>query len=175
MSVKGKAHARPIEDWEVELAKNIARSFAGFPEWNDLEAELFRKLSVMKSVERREVKDWPAFLAKSLFNTAHDYIRRWKAGETLFQPMEVTDKNGERFSWEDITPHPGDRPEAGAEIRLALDALSPELRDLWVLLMEEGGSQVRLAKRLGKPRMTVNYWIGKLKASLAEFGLGHEK
>ncbi|MFA6433774.1 MAG: sigma-70 family RNA polymerase sigma factor [Elusimicrobiales bacterium] len=175
MSVKGKAHACPIEDWEVELARGIARSFAGFPEWNDLEAELFRKVSALKSGKRRELRDRKAFLAKCLFNTAHDYIRRWKAGEALFRPMEVTDKNGERFSWEDITPHPGDRPESTAAIRLALETLSPELRELWTLLMEEGGSQVRLAARLGKPRMTVNYWIGKLKASLAELGLGHEK
>ncbi|MCX5784565.1 MAG: sigma-70 family RNA polymerase sigma factor [Elusimicrobia bacterium] len=170
MSVKGKAHARPIEGWEVELAKNVARSFAGFPEWNDLEAELFRKLSVIKSGKREGIKDWKAFLAKSLFNSAHDYIRRWKAGAKLFQPMEIPGKDGEMLSLEEIIAHPGDPKDSGIDIRLAVESLSPELQELWALLMEEGGNQVRVAERLGKPRMTVKYWIDKLKSSLVKRG-----
>jgi len=175
MSVKGKAHACPIEDWEVELAKNIARSFAGFPEWNDLEAELFRKLSVMKSGEWLEVIDWKAFLAKSLFNAAHDYLRRWKVGARLFVPMESPGNDGRLVSLEEIIAHPGDLRDSGIDIRLAVECLSPELQQLWALLMEEGGNQVRVAERLGKPRMTVKYRIDKLKSSLAKRGFNGEK
>ena len=174
MSVKRKTHAHTIENWEMELATKIARTYPYFPQWSDLEAELFCKLASLKSKKRKEIKDWKGFLAKSLLNFARDYIRRCKFGQHLFQSIEDLNQN-EEFSLEDTIPHPGDSPESGIDVKLAFESLSPDLQQLWLLLMEESGNQVRVAARLGKPRTTVKYWIDILKRSLTKRGFIGEK
>lgn len=173
MSVKGKVPSCHVEAWEITLAREITRSFHEFPDWHDLEAELFRKLSLLKRKPKKDVKDWKAFLAKSLFNAAHDYIRKCNSNQELFKPFDI--KTPEGTPMEETIPHPGDPKWTDLHLKMVIERLSPELRQLWGMLLEEGGNQAQVAVRLGKPRMTVKYWIDKLKTSLAKHVIDVQK
>lgn len=156
-----------IEKWEIELASKIASSFKSFHEKEDLEADLFKKLLEIKSV-KIQAKDWKSFLAKTLFNAAHDYLRRHNRRAKYYQPLEIyrKDDDSNTDSMEESIASATDTKNL--DIKIALDKLSPELRNLWDILMEEGGNESQTARRLGKPRTTIKYWIKKLKDLLNE-------
>ena len=66
-------------------------------------------------------------------------------------------------------------PEESIDLRLDLpkawEALTPEMRELWRLLFEEEGNTSSVAKRLGRPRKTVEYWIRNLRTFFKNCGI----
>ncbi|MBI4676121.1 MAG: hypothetical protein HY748_00895 [Elusimicrobia bacterium] len=170
--------ARPqsvrIEPWEIEVARSVARSFRGFSEHDDLEAELFRRLIEIKSRGRPPaVASWRDFLARSLYNAGIDHIRRWESRHKRLTPLDAPTGGGEDSpTLEEVLA----APEEPADLRLAVgavwDELSQELRELWDIMVEEQGNKAAAARRLGRPRKTVEYWISKISKALKRRGLG---
>jgi DNA-directed RNA polymerase specialized sigma24 family protein len=166
----GKDRLR-VEPWEMELARRIAGSFRPVDE--DLQAELFKRVAETKAKQVAAIREWPAYLAQSLYNAAKNFIRREDALRRRARFLFIDAEPGEDG------PSYGDReliaPEEPIESRLHLGnvwaALTPEMRDLARLLLEEEGKTSSVAKRLGRPRKTVDYWIQKLRVVLRKHGL----
>ncbi|MBI5244515.1 MAG: hypothetical protein HY922_12685 [Elusimicrobia bacterium] len=163
-----------IEPWEIEVARSVARSFRGFSEHEDLEADLFRRLVEFKSRGRPPAAaSWRDFLARSLYNAGIDHIRRWESRHRGLVAFDAPAGGGEDApTLEDILAAPEEPGDTGLEIEAVLKDLSPELRRLWHLLVEEEGNKASVARRLGRPRKTVDYWISKVLAALKRRGLG---
>jgi DNA-directed RNA polymerase specialized sigma24 family protein len=155
----------------MELARRIAGSFR--PGDEDLQAELLKRLAEIKAKQLSAIRNWQAFLAQSLYNAAKNHIRKEDA---LRRQASFLGPDDEPVDQEH--PYPGQRliaPEDPIESRLHLGkiwaALTPEMRELAQLLLEEEGNMSSLAKRLGRPRKTVEYWIRKLRTALKNRGL----
>ncbi len=61
--------------------------------------------------------------------------------------------------------------DLGIDLSKVWEALAPEMRELWLMLCEEEGNTSAVAKRLRRPRKTVDYWIRKLKTVLNDLGM----
>jgi DNA-directed RNA polymerase specialized sigma24 family protein len=160
-----------VEGWEIELAKRIAGSFRVGDE--ELQAELLTRLADLKATHHEDIQNWQAFLARSLYNAAKNFLRHEDMLRRKFQSL---DWQGDVC--ENRRPSLEERlaaPEEPAELRLDLpkvwNALPPQMRKLWQLLSEEEGNTSSVAKRLGRPRKTVEYWIQKLETFLRNRGL----
>lgn len=165
-----------IQSWEIEVARSVARSFKTFTEHEDLEAELFKRLLELKAGKSLGIRDWRGFLARSLYNAATDLIRRWNYRHrgVVSLATSVGDEDGDAVL-EDLLAAPAEPVDLGIELSGVLRELAPELQELWHLLVEERGNKASLARRLGRPRKTVEHWIGKIRAELERRGLGRPK
>jgi RNA polymerase sigma factor (sigma-70 family) len=155
-----------VEAWELELAGRIAGSFR--PGDEDLKAELFKRLAEIKAKKLSGVQNWQAFLAQSFYNAAKNFIRHEDAVRRRAKFLSLDDVPGE-----DGSSSCGSQlgaPEEASESRLELAnvwmALTPEMRKLALLLFEEEGNISAVAKRLGRSRKTVDYWVQKFRDSL---------
>jgi DNA-directed RNA polymerase specialized sigma24 family protein len=161
-----------VEAWELDLATRIAGSYR--PGDQDLRAELFKRLIEIKANRRSTIRNWQAYLAQSLYNAAKNFFRR-----------EDALRRRAGFSSTDDAPDDYGLPDRGRELiapedpietRLYLDKiwrdLIPEMRELAQLLLEEEGNASLVAKRLGRSRKTVEYWIRKLRTILKKNDLG---
>ncbi|MBI4370393.1 MAG: sigma-70 family RNA polymerase sigma factor [Elusimicrobia bacterium] len=163
-----------IESWEIELAQSVARSFRTFLEREDLEGELFKKLADLKSREHPHALNWRSFLAKSLYNAARDYIRLWKIRQRniSYLDFEFPSQEGEGLSTlEEMLAAPPDSIDSRLEFEEVWSELSPEIKELWLLLAQEGGNQAAVARKLGKPVDTVKYWFKKIRRTFQKRGL----
>lgn len=165
-----------IESWEIEVAKSVARSFRTFTEIEDLEAELFKRLLELKARKRSGVRDWRSFLARSLYNAATDLIRRWnyrhRGMRSLTAPLGDEDDDA---VLEDVLAAPAETVDLRIELSCVMRELAPELQELWHLLVEVRGNKTALARRLGRPRKTVDHWIGKIRTALGKRGFARPK
>lgn len=172
----GDTHQQPIciEQWEIEVAKSVAGSFKSFPEHEDIQAELYKHLVEIKSKKHLGIRNWKSFLAKSLYNAAYDFIRKWHVRHKNVQPLEMPEENeeGSHISLEKILAAPDERINLKLEVSEIWKQLSPELQKLWSLMVEEEGNKASVARRLGRPRKTVEYWIMKLQTILEKHGFG---
>jgi hypothetical protein len=61
-------------------------------------------------------------------------------------------------------------PEEPIDLRIDLATLreevSPQLRHLWDLLVEEHWNVSAVARKLGRPRKSLDYWVGRLRQLL---------
>lgn len=160
-----------VETWEMELAKRIAGSFR--PGDEDLAAELLKRLVELKAKKLEAIRDWQAFLVQSLYNAAKNFIRHEDVLRRHARSLGFGGKAGEdRPSWpEERLVAPEERIELRLDLPRVWEALTPEMRELWRVLFEEEGNTTSVAKRLGRPRKTVEYWTQKLKAFLKDRGL----
>lgn len=146
-----------IKKWELNLVSKITSRYTNLPDKDELQAELYKKLLELKH-KKIKVKDWKSFLAKALFNASNDYLR--KHNHHIKSHISLDDKDENGRSIEIISPACN---IDGIELKMIIEKLSPELRALWDILMLEGGNITKVAKRLNKPRTTVNYYLDKLK------------
>lgn len=160
-----------IEDWEKELAKRIAGRFRVGDQ--ELAAELLMRLVELKANTPSGIHNWQAFLAQSLYNAAKNFIRHEDVLHRRFTSFESADRVEK-----DRPPSVAERlaaPEEPIESRLDVGrvwkALTPEMQELWQLLSENHGNTSLVAKKLRRPRKTVEYWIKKLKAFVLSRGI----
>ncbi len=149
-----------IKQWELSLVTKITSHFVNTDK-DELQAELYKKLLELKH-KKIKADNWKNFLAKSLFNAANDYLRKHKHYYEHNTPLE--NDNDEKVSLLDTLPE--QHKTENIELKLTLEKLSPQMRKLWDILMEEEANITNTAKRLGKPRTTINYWLKKLKEEL---------
>lgn len=157
---------REVQQWELEMIKKVAQAFRT-DERADLEAELARRLLMLKENRPSNIRSWKAYLAKFLYNKGANWIRDQRSSARRGSAIPDVD--------ESIDIHmslPGIEQES--DLRLAFskawNELDPELRRFWQVLAEEEGNQVHAAKRLGKHRNTVRLWVRKIKEALAHHG-----
>ena len=158
-----------VQEWELELLRKVASAF-DTPDRQELEAELSRKLLELKAKDLSHVRNWPAYLAKFLYNKASNWVRDMRA----LKKRTADDPDALPAALE---LNPEISLDQAAELRLAFAeawrSLDPKLRRVWAILVEERGNQVRVATRLGVHRNTVRLWMGKIRQILLrqDFGM----
>lgn len=165
-----------IESWELELVKKVAKAFRT-NELEELESELAKKLLELKLNPPKNVRDWKSYLAKFLYNKASNIIRNWRHRESKFVSFTASahsDDINENFSLENLLAEPQEDFDLRQDLSNIAKTLEPELRELWEILVEEGGDRGAAAKRLGKHRNTVTSWIEKIKEVLKKSGLSDD-
>ena len=171
MSEERDGRRLAVETWEMELAKRISGSFR--PGDEDLAAELLKRILELKAKKLEAIRDWQAFLVQSLYNAAKNFLRHEDVLRRHAGTLEFGGITGEdRPSWlEERLVAPEEPIEFRLDLPRVWDALTPEMRELWRLLFEEEGNASAVARRLGRPRKTVDYWIRKLKNFLHNAGI----
>ena len=149
-----------IERWELELVGKVASAFRT-SEPEELEAELSKKLLELKPRLPGGIHNWRAYLAKFLYNKAANLVRDWRAREkrNRGEPDELG-----------AVPSSSGQSDLALAFRPLWDELDPELRPFWTVLVEEGGNQVAVARRLGLHRNTVRLRIQKIRRLLEKHG-----
>src|SRR5437016_2358107 len=69
---------RQVHAWELILIDQVARRFST-TERDDLQAELARKLLMLKSLGHAHARDWNAYVTKFLYNKAANWVRDLRA------------------------------------------------------------------------------------------------
>lgn len=168
---EGHERSVHVKDWELDLATKIAGSFRKSigDEAEELEAELFQRLLEIKLQKIEGIEKWDAFLAKSLFNAANNFLNKRNTRRDRMESLDAiirADEEKSPIPLENILDEPIEDVDFQIQLNAALQSLSPELQDLWKILIEEEGNTSKVAERLGRPRKTVEYWIDKIKAVL---------
>ena len=158
---RGRLH---VEAWEIDLVKQVAHAYRADQE--ELEAELFRRLTELKVKHKARARDWKAYLARSLYNAANRFVRDQNIRDRRIRSLEIEDEDQAPASILDFLPAPEEPLDLRIDLSRLRNEMSPQLRDLWDLLVEEQGNISAVAKKLGRPRKTVDYWLQKLKRFL---------
>lgn len=160
-----------VEPWELQLVQKVASAFRT-QDRVELEAELARKLLVLKRSRPKGIRDWQHYIAKFLYNKAANWVRDTRARANRHIPIVGTPEDAifERSVTENDLRPPG--PDTGLELSLARvwAELGPELRNMWSILVEERGNRMAAARRLGKHRNTIRLWIQMIRAVLKRHG-----
>jgi DNA-directed RNA polymerase specialized sigma24 family protein len=158
-----------IEEWEMELAKRIAGAFRSTDE--ELAAELLLRLAELKATARTDIRDWRAFLVRSLYNAAKNSIRRDDVRRGRHRSLDFMSRNDETTSLLEQLPAPPEPVPMHIGFADIRKELTYEMRELTDLLIENEGSISAVAKALDRPRKTVEYWITKLRRFLRTRGI----
>jgi DNA-directed RNA polymerase specialized sigma24 family protein len=153
-----------VDAWEIDLVRQITHAYRSDHE--ELEAELFRRFTELKVKHKARATDWKAYLARSLYNAANRFVRDQNTRDRRLQSLEIEDDEHAGASMLDFLPAPDEPLDLRIDLCRLREEMSPQLRDLWDLLVEEQGNVSAAAKKLGRPRKTVDYWIQKLKTFL---------
>jgi DNA-directed RNA polymerase specialized sigma24 family protein len=149
--------------------KQVVRSYRTDEE--ELEAELLKRLLELKLKHQSRARNWKSFLARSLYNAANNFVRDQRPRNTRMQPLEVEEEERHGPSLNQMLAAPEEQVDLRVDLATLWEELSPESRELWVLLVDERGNVSAVAKRLGRPRKTVDYWISKLRHFLKDRGI----
>jgi DNA-directed RNA polymerase specialized sigma24 family protein len=160
-----------VEEWEIELAKRIAGTFRVADD--ELQAELLARLADLKAKPPEGIENWRAFLAQSLYNAAKNFLRHEDMLRRRFRSFDWQGDVDEdrRPALEEILAAPEEPIELRLDLPKVWNALPPERRKLWQLLFEEEGNISSVARRLGRSRKTVEYWIQKLETFVKNRGI----
>lgn len=158
-----------LELWELELVQRTAARIRTF-ERDDLESELALHLIHVKRRHRARAHHWKGYLTTALRNKAANWIRNRQRQERHVTHLDASVTNDEPMARAEFLGS----SEAGHDLRTAFaaawDELSPELRELWQILMQEDGNQVQAARRLRKHRNTVRAQIRRIRETLRRHG-----
>ncbi len=153
------------------MATRIAGSYR--PGDEELAAELLKRLVELKAKKFTGIKNWQAFLARSLYNAAKNFIRHedlLRRHITTFETEDKTDAGVSALLKRNLAV-PEEPLDWRVDLHRVWKALTPEMRELATLLFEEEGNTSSVAKKLGRPRKTVEYWIQRLRTFLRNRGL----
>lgn len=157
-----------VEDWEFELIRQVTNAFRT-PDREDLEAELTRELLELKLKSPPGIRNWKAYLKRTLYNEASNQLRDSRMREGRHQDLDEEILNRESAFVFRQAPLVQE-----SHFRLALHEvwkeLDPVLRQFWTVFLEERGNQIAAAKRLGKHRNTIRLWIRKIQTILKRHG-----
>jgi hypothetical protein len=164
-----------IEAWELAQIR-LAAGRIRTNHRDELEAELARKLLVLKIQQRSDIRNWKLFLAKFLRNKASNWIRdqRTREAKTSSLDSSTEDNDDAVIGLAEILPSREPEPDRRIAFRLAWGELDPDLRFLCKALLEENGNQVRVARRLGLHRNTIRFRIKKIQQVLKRHGFSSE-
>src|SRR5260370_30655702 len=101
----------------MEVVKQVAHAYR--TDYEELEAERLRRLVELKIKHQARARDWRAFLARSLYNAAKNFVRDKDRRERKMQSLEPDDL-------EDAAPAPADllaAPEDSIDLRIDLARL----------------------------------------------------
>ena len=159
--------------WELKLTRSIAARFRT-TERDELEADLALHLLHVRR-HRARAKHWKAYLTAALRNKASNWIRDRKRHERAHADLDAPVDDEQLLTR-------GDRivaPDAPEDLRAAFAALwnelDPELRDIWEVLLQEGGNQVDAARRLKMHRNTLRLWVRKIQKAVIRHGFGDRR
>jgi DNA-directed RNA polymerase specialized sigma24 family protein len=153
-----------VEVWEMEVVKQVAHAYR--TDHEELEAELVARLVDLKIKHRARARDWRAFLARSLYNAAKNFVRDKNLREGKMRSLEPDDAQEGPSKLADLLAAPDEPIDLRIDLASLREGISPQLRRVWDLLMEEHGNISAVARKLGRPRKSVDYWIGKLRQLL---------
>jgi RNA polymerase sigma factor (sigma-70 family) len=171
--MRGRREPDPVplnlELWELELVRRTAARIRTL-ERDDLESELALHLIRVKRRQRARAHLWKAYLTTALRNKAANWIRDRQRHERSVTHLDASVTNDESMARAEFLGS----SEAGHDLRTAFaavwDELSPEVRELWQILMQEDGNQVQAARRLRKHRNTVRAQIRRIRETLRRHG-----
>jgi DNA-directed RNA polymerase specialized sigma24 family protein len=167
---RGQGRGRlQVEAWEIDLVKQVAHAYRSDRE--ELEAELFRRLTELKVKHKARALDWKSYLARSLYNAANNFVRNQELRESRIQSLEIQHEDDTPASLLDFLPAPEEALDLRIDLSRLRNDMSPQLHDLWDLLVEEQGNVSAAAKKLRRPRKTVDYWIQKLRSFLKQWAI----
>jgi hypothetical protein len=155
-----------IDVWELELVKQVMYAYRTDRE--ELEAELLGRLLELKIKHQARAQDWKAFLARSLYNAANNFVRNKNWRESRIQSLELDDTEGPHLGLADLLAAPEEPIDVRIDLARLREEMSPQLRQLWDLLIEEHGNISAIARKLGRPRKSLDYWVGKLRQLLKD-------
>jgi DNA-directed RNA polymerase specialized sigma24 family protein len=150
-----------VEAWEIDVVKQVVHAYRTDSE--ELEAELFRRLVDLKIKHQPRARDWKSFLARSLYNAANNFVRDKNLRENKIQSLEPDYEQDTAPSLVELLAAPEEPIDLRIDLARLRAAISPQLREVYDLLSEEQGNISGVAKRLGRPRKTVDYWVQKLR------------
>jgi DNA-directed RNA polymerase specialized sigma24 family protein len=127
------------------------------------EGELLRRLLIIKIKHRFRARNWKAYLARSLYNAAKNFARDRNRQKKNLAKLKGIDERDESFSMRDVLAAPEESIELRADLLKVWQELPPDLRALWDVLVTEQGNVSAAARKLGRQRKTVEYWITKLR------------
>jgi DNA-directed RNA polymerase specialized sigma24 family protein len=155
---KGRLH---VEIWEMEVVKQVAHVYR--TDYEELEAELFRRLVKLKIKHQARARDWRAFLARSLYNAAKNFVRDRAVREGRMRSLEVDNVDDAPPALEDLLVAPEESIDLRIDLTGLREELSPQMQRLWDALVEEQGNISAVARKLRRPRKSLDYWVGKLR------------
>jgi DNA-directed RNA polymerase specialized sigma24 family protein len=158
-----------VEPWEATIVKQVVRAYRTDEE--ELEAELLKRLLELKLKHQSRARNWKSFLARSLYNAANNFVRERRARETRTRPLETEEEDQHGSSLDYTFAAPEEPIDLRVDLATLWEEIPPRLRDVWSLLLEEEGNASAVAKRLGRPRKTVEYWIHKLRRFIKDRGI----
>lgn len=153
----------------MEVVKQVAHAYR--TDCEELEAELLGRLVELKIKHHARARAWRAFLARSLYNAANNFVRDKHLRESKMRSLESDDVEDAPPALADLLAAPEEPIDLRIDLAWLREEISPQLRHLWDLLIEEHGNISALARRLRRPRKSLDYWIGKLRQLLKERAL----
>lgn len=160
-------------EWELDLIRKKASTIRT-REREELEAELARRLIVLKGLSQSHIRHWETYVKGFLHNKTANWVRDWRARDARkVTIVELDEEESEGYLATGLSPS---SVEENLDLRIAFAAmwqeLGPELRAVWETLDEERGNQTAVARRLGKHRNTIRLWIRKIHEILKRHGFG---
>jgi hypothetical protein len=160
-------------EWELDLIRKKASTIRT-SEREDLEAELGRRLIVLKGLSPSHIRHWEPYVKGFLRKKTANWIRDCRASEARkVAIVELDEDESEGYLATGVSPS---SVEENLDLRIAFAEmwreLDPELRAVWETLDEERGNQTAVARRLGKHRNTIRLWIRKIHELLKRHGFG---
>ncbi len=148
----------------MEVVKQVAHAYR--TDYEEFEAELLGRLVALKIKHQARARDWRAFLARSLYNAAKNFVRNKDLRDSKMQSLDPDDGEDARPALADLLAAPEEPIELRIDVARLREEMSPQLRQVWDLLIEEHGNISAVARKLGRPRKSLDYWIGKLRQLL---------
>jgi len=158
-----------VEAWETEIVKQVAHAFR--TDHEELEAELLSRLLELKIKHQARARNWRAFLARSLYNAAKNFLRNRDLRESKMRSLEAEDIEGAPPALLDFLAAPEEAIDLRIDLARLREEVSPQLRQVWDLLIDEHWNVSAAARGLGRPRKSLDYWIGKLRKLRKKRGL----
>ena len=159
-----EASSPRIEKWEFEQVQKVA---ARFPEMEtrELEAELAVALLELKRRQPPGIRDWKAYLTKSLLNRASTLLKKWRAIRNREISIELRFKDADAFQPAEPS---ATLPEPSTNLAAIRGLLDDESCRLLQLLAECRWNQSCVGRRLGKHRNTIRYRLQKIRRTLRQ-------
>lgn len=160
-----------LEPWEKRLIKTVAADYRTLdPE--DLAADLAWRLLVLKRGRKPTIRNWPAYVRKSLRNKALNWIKKNRSREEKTTSLDATinadDETGNTLV--DVLRSTDPDAERSLALKQALASLPSELHAALTILIEENWNQIAAGRRLHKHRNTIRVWIARIRGTLALHG-----
>ncbi|MBI5244048.1 MAG: sigma-70 family RNA polymerase sigma factor [Elusimicrobia bacterium] len=161
-----------IEPWELDLIRSIASRYSNQVDPDDLAGELSAFLLRFKG-KNVKMADRKAYLTKSLLRRADRIANAWKRRRDRDVSLESLVSDGDEDIRLENLLSAEDADTTVLDGLLSIyEQLPREQRRLWDLLIEEDGDTAKVARRLGRPRTSVDYHIQKLRRLLGSGGSG---